>query len=456
MKAALTFILTVISGLAMAAPPVWYSQSNGPAGAELEPYFKGVSQTYFVSDVKSEQRAQDEACSDAMRDIAKYFGVNVQVETNVSIGSVNGSKDIRYSEKRAEQAGLKLFGLKPEKTEIEKLGASHLRGYCLIVLRPEAKAHIQKEIKRNQKIYDQEIESLQNALITKDIDVAKIHADTLQALPLLSKDDRLPPLLKQLQTALKGVLDVSLKLNKKNYNVRDEIKFFVALNQNANIYVLMDTGADWQVVYPNTAHRLPLVKSGIIEMPTERMKDEGVVPVIFKEMFNKKIKIHLIAAKDNLLLDHYSETSGVFDYLSYGGKWENNIKNCVVKKRCVEQIVPVIISNPLKDIIVSLQGDENWVRPLRRQLRKRGVRVGRKGNCRLNLNISSKDIYSQRLNMKLNQLSINAGLEMNNQQIKQITLKRNNVIGMDQSQARETSMSVLAEKVHNALVFVER
>ena len=456
MKTALTLLLLVFSELAMAAPPIWYSQSNGPAGAELEPYFKGVSQTYFVSDVKSKQRAEDEACSDAMRDIAKYFGVQVQVETNVSIGSVNGSKDIRFSEKRAEQAGLKLFGLKPEKTEIEKLGASHLRAYCLMVLRPKAKAHIQKEIKRNQKIYDKEIESLQNALIAKDIEVAKIHADTLQALPLLSKDDRLPALLKQLETALKGVLSVSLKLNKENYNVRDEIKFFVALNQNANLYVLMDTGADWQVVYPNMAHRLPLVKSGIVEMPTERMKDEGVVPIIFKEMFNKNIKIHLIASKDNLLLDHYSETSGVFDYLSYGGKWESNIKNCVLKKRCIEQIVPVVISNPLADVIVSLQGEESWIRPLRRQLRKRGVRVGKKGNCRLNLSISSKDIYSQRLNMKLNQLSIKADLKIKNQQDKQIKIKRNNVIGMDQSQAKETSMSVLAEKIHNALVFVAR
>ena len=456
MKVVFTFILLLCANVALAVPPAWYSLSHGPGGAESEPYFKGVSQTYFISDVKSEQRAQDEACSDAMRDIAKYFGVTVKVETNINISSTNGSKDIKFSEKTAETAGLKLFGLKPEKTKIENIGSSHLRAYCLVVLRPTAKTHIEKEIKRNRVIYDQEIENLQKALIAKEIDIAKIHADTLQALPLLSKDERLPVLLDQLKAARRGVLSVSIKLNKENYNVGDELKLFISLNQAANLYVLMDTGSDWQVIYPNMSHRIPQLKAGVVEFPSDRMINDGVVPVVYKEMSDKNVNIHLVATKNNLLLNRYSEPSGMFDYLAYGGDWEKEIKNCVVSKKCVEQYLPVKISNPLEKISLTLEGDTKWTEPLRRALKHRGIRVVKKGNCRLRLRVGRRQIYSNRLNMKLNQLSITADLNIKDKNDKQLKLNRNNVIGMDESQMREASMSALAEKVRNALVHVAR
>lgn len=456
MKVVLTILLMLFHQMALATPPAWYSLSHGAAGAEVEPYFKGISQTYFVSDVKSEQRAQDEACSDAMRDIAKYFGVNIKVESNISIGSINGSKDIRFSEKTEEIAGLKLFGLKPEKTAIEKIGTSHLRGYCLIVLRPSAKKHIDVEIKKNQLLYDQEINNLQKALIEKDLEVAKIYADTLQALPLVSTDDRLPVLLKQLKIARKGILTAAIKLDKRHYNVGDELKFFVSLNKKANLYVLMDTGSDWQIIYPNISHRLALVKDGVIEFPSERMIKDGVIPVVYKEMFNKKVNVHLVATESNLFLSRHSEALGAFEYLPYGGNWEKEIQNCVVSKKCVEQFLPVKISNPLDNIALTLKGDPKWTRPLRRALKRYGVKVVDKGNCVLNLKVGKKAIHSNRLNMMINQLVITADLNIKHKHNKLLRMNRNAVVGVDEDQLRETSMTALAEKVRNALVIADR
>jgi hypothetical protein len=447
------FFIILISFNAVAQPPEWYGEAYGPAGPKVEPYFTGESHVYLRSDTQAEKNARNESCADAMRSIAKYFGVKVNVETAINTSSTKGKSETSFSQKIKEETGLTLFGLKPEKTKIVDEGKYHIRAYCLLVLIPEAQKRIQFDLERNRKIYAAEIKQLQSALIANELNRAKIHAAALKALPLLSQDDRLPALLSELNNALKGVLIVSMALNKKSFNVGDDVEITISLNQKANVYILMDTGTDWLMVYPNHANRIPMLQAGITELPTARMVNDGVLPLVYEEMSGKNRKLHLIASKkNNLLLENDSESDGQFEFLSYEDGWKQRIRHCISANLCVEQFLSINVADPLENISFSISGKEPWVSSLTQALRQQGMKISINGNVKIKISAQSKTVFSNHLNANLNQLVIIANLNVKNKRQKQLKVKRNSVVGADEYEVRSAAMSKLAEKVRDAFV----